>query len=311
MPRISRGAILTTLLIVGALSMAASASLQDAPQSLEIQKLADNLFVLSGGGGNTAVFITDEEVVVVDTKSPGWGQTLLDAIDELTSKPITTVINTHTHFDHVGGNVDFPATIEVIAHENTKVNMERGLPPRGLEAIAGPDVFEANDDRNIASRTFTDRMSVGSGPDRIDLYYFGRGHTNGDAWVVFPALRIAHSGDVFARKDIVYLDGNNGASGVEIVETLTRAAATLTDVDVIIPGHSTVMTMDDLREFADFNRDFLEYVRVGKAAGRTVEQVAAGWQTPSSYSGYPQVPSESTTLERIQGNVQVIYDEIP
>jgi glyoxylase-like metal-dependent hydrolase (beta-lactamase superfamily II) len=80
--------------------------------------------MLTGGGGNTAVFIGASGVVVVDTKNPGWGQPILDKIKELTPKPITTIINTHTHGDHVSGNVEFPATVEVVVHENTAANMQ-------------------------------------------------------------------------------------------------------------------------------------------------------------------------------------------
>src|SRR6185436_10391962 len=117
--------VLATLLTVGVLSLAVTASQQPvggaAAQAVakvvEVEKLRDNLFMLKGGGGNTAVFVGASGVVVVDTKNPGWGQPLLDKIKELTPKPITTIINTHTHGDHVSGNVEFPATVEVIVHE--------------------------------------------------------------------------------------------------------------------------------------------------------------------------------------------------
>ena len=76
--------------------------------------------MLKGGGGNTAVFVRTDGVTVVDTKNPGWGQPILDKIKKLSDKPITTIINTHTHGDHVSGNVEFPATVEVIVQENTE-----------------------------------------------------------------------------------------------------------------------------------------------------------------------------------------------
>src|SRR5215510_3599264 len=119
--------VLATLLIVGGFSLAVSASQQSAqtaPKVVEVQKLRDNLFMLTGGGGNTAVFVGTSGVVVVDTKNPGWGQPVLDKIKALTPKPITTIVNTHTHGDHVSGNVEFPATVEVIVHEKTAANMQ-------------------------------------------------------------------------------------------------------------------------------------------------------------------------------------------
>jgi glyoxylase-like metal-dependent hydrolase (beta-lactamase superfamily II) len=106
--------VVASLSTVGALSLAVAASQQPAagaaaqaaPMVVEVERLRDNLFVLTGGGGNTAVFVGASGVVVVDTKNPGWGRPILDRIKELTQKPITTIINTHTHGDHVSGNVD-------------------------------------------------------------------------------------------------------------------------------------------------------------------------------------------------------------
>src|SRR5881397_1440093 len=106
----------------------ASIVFAQAPRIIEVEKLKDNLFLLKGGGGNTTVFVTRMGVVVVDAKNPGWGQPILDKIKELTNKPITTLINTHTHGDHVSGNVDFPATVQIIAQENTKADMMKMLP---------------------------------------------------------------------------------------------------------------------------------------------------------------------------------------
>src|SRR3954470_23731113 len=106
-----RRIILGSLLVLGAISIAVA---QQAPQpsanALMVTKLKDNLYVLKGGGGNTAVFITGDGVTVVDAKNPGWGQPILDKIKSITPKPVTRLINTHTHGDHVSGNVDFPAT---------------------------------------------------------------------------------------------------------------------------------------------------------------------------------------------------------
>ena len=193
-------------------------------QVIQVEKLKDNLFLLRGGGGNTAVFVGADGVTVVDTKIPGWGQPLIAKIKEITPKPVVRIINTHTHYDHVGGNVDFPTTIEFVAHANTRANMEKGLPPKGAESRVPPDVFKANGGKNMANRTFKDKMTIGNGAERIDLYYFGRGHTNGDAWVVFPSLRVMHAGDIFSGKLVPLLDSNNGGSGVEIADTLAKAA---------------------------------------------------------------------------------------
>src|SRR5438128_10810749 len=208
--RMKRAVVSGALIGVGALSLAAAAyqAPPQGPKVVEVEKLKDNLFMLKGGGGNTAVFVTTNGVVVVDTKNPGWGQPILDKIKELTPKPVTMIINTHTHPDHVSGNVEFPATVDVVVQEHTKANMEK------------LDIFKQNNGRGMAKRTFKDKMTIGRGADQIDLYYFGPGHTNGDAIVVFPALRTAHLGDLFAGKNLPLVDAANGGSVLRYPETL-------------------------------------------------------------------------------------------
>ncbi len=169
----------------------------DAPPGnvVEVERLEDNLFVLRGGGGNSAAFITTDGVVLVDTKLAGWGQPLIDAIGELTSNPITTIINTHAHFDHVDGSVEFPATVDFVAHENTQRLIRENNPVRGLGSEPRPSPFDGDDANGIPEQTFTDTLTLGSDDDRVELHYFGRAHTGGDAWVEFPSLRTVHAGD--------------------------------------------------------------------------------------------------------------------
>jgi glyoxylase-like metal-dependent hydrolase (beta-lactamase superfamily II) len=300
----TRALILGALIAAGGLSIAAASQQAPAPMVIEVDKLKDNLFVLRGGGGNTAVFVQANGVTVVDTKNPGWGQPLLTKIRELTNKPVTMIINTHTHGDHVSGNVDFPATVDIVTHENTAANMKRMA---AVTSIPNPpvNVFAQSGGRGLPKRTFRDTMTLGAGADRIDLHYFGRGHTNGDAWVLFPALRVLHAGDIFAGKGIPLLDYNNGGSGVEIPDTLMKAyTAAAKTADSIITGHSTVMTPNDLREFAEFNRDFLNAVREGKKAGRSPEEIAKAWTMPERYKGYA-----APQAARLQINVENIYKE--
>jgi cyclase len=307
-----RGFFLGMLLSVGALSLSVAAfqQQQQAPKVVEVEKLKDNLYMLKGGGGNTAVFVMTNGVTVVDTKNPGWGQPILDKIKELTPKPVTTIINTHTHGDHVSGNVEFPATVEVITQENTAANMKKmapvtGLAPANASATPPPNIFQQNGGKGLPKRTFKDRMTLGNGNDRIELYYFGRGHTNGDAWVLFPALRVVHAGDIFSGKNLPLLDANNGGSGVEIGDSLAKAASSLKDVDSIITGHSTVMTMADLREYAQFNKDFVADMKQAKGAGKSVDDIVTSWKMPAKYNGYAAVQEP-----RLRSNVQVVFNEL-
>ena len=303
-----RRIVLGTVMAVGALTMTVAALQQPAgppaPMVIEVDKLKDNLYVMKGGGGNTAVFITADGVTVVDTKLPGWGQPLLDKIQTVTNKPVTTIINSHTHFDHNSGNVEFPAAVEVITHANTKTYMEQANPVYGLQTGPQPNLFKEHGGRGMPKRTFADKMTVGRGPDQIDLYYFGRAHTGGDAFVVFPALRVMHVGDTMANRNIPIIDKNNGGSGVEFSATVAKAAQ-VPNVDMIINGHNpTTTTPADLRLFSEFIADFVKFTQDAKKAGKTVDDVVNTWKAPAKYTGYG-MPNPMF----VRSDAQVIFEE--
>jgi cyclase len=309
-----RSIVLGLLIALCALSLVVTAqqqaarggAQQPAPRVVEVDKVKDNLYVLKGGGGNTAVFITANGVVVVDAKNPGWGQPILDKIKELTNKPITTLINTHTHGDHVSGNVEFPASVEIIVQENTKTNMAKMIPNSTAadQTVPKETIFQQNGGRGLPKRTFKDKMTLFKGPDEVDLFYFGRGHTNGDAWVVFPALRTVHAGDIFSGKNLPLLDANNGGSAALIGESLQKGLDSLKNVDTIITGHSTQMTMADLKEYIAFNREFFNDVKTAKSAGKSADDIAGSWKMPAKYTGYAAVDAN-----RLKNNVKLAYSE--
>ncbi|HXW07796.1 MAG TPA: MBL fold metallo-hydrolase [Vicinamibacterales bacterium] len=300
-----RFVLLSTLVTVGLLSAALSAYRQEKPKVIETDKLAENLYVLRGGGGNTAVFVTADGVTLVDTKLPGWGQPLLEAVKRITDRPVTRVINTHTHFDHTNGQVEFPDGIEIVAHENTKTYMEQANPVYGLQKGPQPNPFKDAGGRGYPTRPFKDTVSIGSGAGQVDVYHFGPAHTGGDAFIVFPALRVMHAGDVFPTKDLPIMDLNNGGSGLSYAATLEKAAA-LANVDTIVNGHAAKpSTKADLEEYAAFIRDFVSAVQEGKQAGRTLDDVVKAWQTPARYAGYAD-PNPA----RVRANAEVVWKEV-
>jgi len=327
--------VLGTLVLVGALSATVAALQQPARQggargatpppfgqekpsvdALTVEKLKDNLFVVRGGGGNTAAFITAAGVVLVDTKLPGWGQPLIQKVKTFTDKPVTTIINTHFHFDHASGNVEFPANVEVVTHENTKTYLEQGKPVYGIEDKPSPNIFKQNGGRGLPKRTFRDTMTLGQGNERIELRYFGPAHTGGDAFVIFPAHRIAHVGDVFPNKGLPIMDRNNGGAGLAYPETVEKAAKGLAGVDAIINGHTDAQTtVADLREFAAFLREFVDGVRAAKKAGKTAAQFATEWKTPAKFKGYLPITNEGpgpnlSQADFARNDAQVVWDEL-
>jgi cyclase len=291
----TRAGILGSVVAAGVLTIAVSGSVAqnqpDQPRVAEIEKVKDNLFVITGGGGNTAAFVTGKGVVVVDTKLAGWGQAILDKIESVTDKPITTIINTHTHGDHVGSNEFFDPSVEIVAQENTAANMAKM-----------PALQDASKKHALPDRTYKDRLTLFSGPDRIDLYYFGPGHTNGDTLVVFRDLRVMHSGDLFARLATPFIDENNGGNGIGYPETLAKAAKGIANVDTIIPGHSAVTNWAAFVEYGEFNREFLAAVQASVKAGKTADQAVADLKLPEKFSGYG--------MQAAKENVTKIYAEL-
>ena len=297
--RITLGIIMT----VGMLVVAVSAQRQPDQRTIDgatIEQVKDNLYVIRGNtpvdrsvfsGGNVGVFVMDDGVAVVDTKLPDWGPTLLDRIREVTDKPVVRIVNTHTHGDHVGSNSFFPDNVDIVAHANTEANMKRMTN------------FEGEGAKGLPDRTYDDRLTLGSGDDQMDLYYFGAGHTDGDTFIVYPALGVLQTGDMFPWRDAPFLDVNNGGSGVALPETLGKVIDTIEGVNTVVPGHIPVTTWASLQEFQRFTTDLLAVVCDAKQAGQSVDQAVSRVDLSSQYPTY-----DST---RVEAAVRVIYDELP
>jgi cyclase len=287
-----RLAALSGLLFTGAISLIAAQQLQqNPPAALEIQKVKDNLYVITGSGGNTAAFITEKGVVVVDTKNPGDGPGILEKIRSVTTKPVIIVINTHMHRDHVGSNNAFTGAVELVAHANTRTNMEN-IP-----------MFQSEEGKKfLPGKTYKDKLSLLNGADRVDLYYFGRGHTNGDTFVVFPALKVMHTGDMFPEKVTPFMDAENGGSGVEYPETLAKAATGIKGVEIVIPGHSAVTDWNAFKEYGEFVRDLVAAAERAKKDGKDVDQAVADIKLPEKYKDYD--------MRRLKGGITTVYSEL-
>jgi len=259
------------------------------------EKVAENLYMIPGQGGNTAAFITSDGVVIVDTKLANNGQAILDQLKTVTDKPVTHIINTHTHGDHTGSNDFFPASVDIVTQENTAANMKKM-----------PAFQEESKKHGLPDRTFKDKMTLLKGKDAIDLYYFGAAHTNGDAFVVFRNIRVMHAGDVFATRGQPLIDRNNGGSGVAYPETIRKASAAIKNVNTVITGHSTVMKWQDFVDYGEFNTLFLAHAKASLAAGKTAEQAMADFKLPEKFKDYNIAGGRGGP----GGNFNVIFEEL-
>src|SRR5579862_3695522 len=204
---------------------------QPPKQPLSVQKVTDHLWVImNNASGNVAVMPTDEGVLLVDDKFEQDGPEILAKVKGVSDKPIKYILNTHQHGDHTGGNAfmlkNTPA--EIVIHKNARANMVTGKQP-GLPQI-----------------TFADQAQVFVGGKEVSAHHLGRGHTNGDAVVLFPSERVLHTGDLFVV-GTPFCDTNNGGSIKELDQTIQKILAM--DFDTVIPGHGPVSKKADLEKW--------------------------------------------------------------
>jgi cyclase len=294
---------LVPAIVVASLAAAGAAAPQQRPRippTGTIKKVRDNLYVIPGAGGNTTVFVTHGGVVLVDTKLPNNGEPILNQVRRVTDRPVSMVINTHSHPDHIGSNEYFGATVDVVTHENTRKWMAANSRV-ALNPMVMPD------------RTFTDRMTLGSGDDRIDLYYFGAGHTDGDAFIVFPALRAMCAGDMFAWKMSPLIDPMAGGSVLALPDTLEKAINGIPNVDTVIEGHGDVNTWEGFRDYVRFSRALVDAAKAGMGQ-KKAEEIAAGLR-----AAFPVFTKEElltdmeyggTPLSRAAINVNIAFQEL-
>ena len=210
----------------------------------ELVKIKDDLYVIHNDfvPGNTTALIADEGVVLVDDKFAVDHDAIMAELKRVTSKPVRYVINTHHHADHSGGNVKMQQmNVQVVSSVRARENMA-GSPRDGLFIDTQP---------GFPNVTFENHMQIHLGGKRLELYYFGRAHTDGDIVVYFPAARTLASGDIFVFGDATpqLIDYAGGGSAKEWTTTLDSALQL--DFDTVVPGHGNVTTKQEMRKFRD------------------------------------------------------------
>jgi cyclase len=208
----------------------------NAPAKLNTVKIKDDLYVIHNDfvPGNSTALITNEGVVLVDDKFEIDHAGIMAELKKITDKPIKYVVNTHHHADHSGGNAQMQKMdVQIVASQEARENMVDGKQP-GL-----PNV------------TFERQAHIYLGGKNVELYHFGRAHTNGDVVVYFPADRALAAGDMFTFGDATpeLIDYSGGGSGKEWTKTLDSALQL--DFDTVVPGHGVVTNKREMAKFRD------------------------------------------------------------
>lgn len=241
-----RLAILGSILAAGL--AAAGLNAQGLPGIGATEQVSENVYKIFGAGGNTTFFVRSDGVVLVDTKLANNGAAILAKVREVTDKPVTMIINTHSHPDHLGSNTEIDAargSVQVVVHANTAKRMAT-MPTNAK-----------------VTQSFDERLTLGSGSDQVDLYWFGPAHTDGDAFVVFPAEKVLAMGDAMAWDMGPLIDPMSGGSMLATADTIGKLVAALSGIDKVVEGHGNVNTWAGLQRYLAYTRKVAEVARRG------------------------------------------------
>jgi cyclase len=245
MKRLQNSKAVLALLTI--LIMPAPLSAQDFDEvEILTHHVKDNIYYLEGSGGNIGVIIGDDGVLIIDNQFAPLTNKIEAAITDLTKLPVTFVVNSHFHYDHTDGNENFgKAGAFIVAQDNARRRMESaqvlasGYSQRRYEKVGLPKI------------TFFDAMRFYFNDEPIHITYNGPGHTDGDAQVYFLQSNVIHTGDMFVRYVLPFIDQNNGGSLDGMIEATDRLASQINDETIIIPGHGQLSTRDDLLSYRE------------------------------------------------------------
>jgi cyclase len=238
---------------------------------IEISKVAGNVYLLTGEGGNIAADIGDDGIVLVDDQYARLGGKIQAALKGITDKPIRFVINTHYHDDHTDGNQYFQLQAPVIAHDNVR----RRLETSGESGNRGSISFAANPQPKgtLPILTFDHAVTIHLNGEDIQVRHLQNGHTDGDSIVYFPKSNVVHMGDDFLRIGFPFVDLAAGGSVPGLIAALEELIPTLPPDVVVIPGHGVVSNLDDVRTFVKMLKETRAVVDRGIKRGKTLDQL--------------------------------------
>lgn len=263
---------LISITLVSTLLLPVAASAQDF-DSVQITTVPvrDDIYMLMGSGGNIGVSVGDDGVIIVDDQFGPLTMKIQAAIAELSDKPVTFVMNSHFHYDHTDGNPNFGrAGAYIVAQDNARKRMESTQVLSGSGRVQEP--YEAV---GLPKITFEDQMRFYFNGNAVDIINTGNGHTDGDAQIYFRESNVIHTGDMYVRYGLPFIDRDNGGTADGMIDALMNIASLIDDDTIIIPGHGQLATRADLLEF----RNMLVVIRGrlvrAKVQGMSVEEMLA------------------------------------
>jgi len=269
---------------------------QDLLRAYNFKPLRNDVGIFTEQGGTIGWLNSSNGFVVVDAQFPTTAPHVIDELKKLGEKPFKYLINTHHHGDHTAGNISFKGLAEkVVAHQNSLVNQKRGAEKaNNLDKQLLPDT------------TFGTKWSAKVDKENIKAYYYGSGHTNGDAVYHFENANIVHVGDLVFNRKFPYIDRENGAHIGNWITALDKIMNQFDNDTLFIWGHSldpekVTGNKADIKAYQNYLQNLLTFVGSEIKAGKSKEDIlkTTTIQNASEWKG-----------EGIERSLTAAYDEL-
>ncbi|MBZ5687338.1 MAG: MBL fold metallo-hydrolase [Acidobacteriia bacterium] len=263
-----------SLLLAGLFFALCWASAQDQDFSkvqIKVTKVAGNVYMLQGAGGNIGASVGEDGIVVVDDQYAPLADKIQAALKGITALPVRFIINTHYHEDHTGGNAYFQKQAPIIAHDNVRKRLESG----GVAGNGGSVHFDAKPAPKEALPiiTFDHDVTVHLNGEDIRALYFPAGHTDGDSVIFFPKSNVVHMGDDFVTYGFPFIDVDSGGSIDGMIDGVEKVIAQVPADVRIIPGHGPISSVADVRAYLEMLKGTREVVAKAIKDGKTLDQM--------------------------------------
>ncbi|HJT29164.1 MAG TPA: MBL fold metallo-hydrolase [Pyrinomonadaceae bacterium] len=258
------------LLLTVVLLCAISAQAQTDFSKVEIKatKVAGNVYMLQGSGGNIGVSVGDDGLLIVDDQFAPLADKIRAALKGLADKKLRFILNTHWHGDHTGGNVAFGPEATIIAHDNVRKRLATEQKSAVFNSTTPASPKEA-----LPVITFNDSLSVHFNGEDIRAIHFPHGHTDGDSVIFFSSSNVVHLGDDFFAGRFPFVDLESGGTVEGLVKNIGELIGKIPADAKLIPGHGPISTLDDLKSYHRMLQQTTEIVRGKIAAGKTLDQI--------------------------------------